>query len=127
MRALHNLNERLAWHIVGGLRILLTNGPRSYRETIAAALQALRPETEVRTVEPEMLSRELEDFAPQLVICSSITSAMKTGVLSWVELYPGHESISAVSIGREHSVINGIELPDLLSIVDRTEILAKSD
>ncbi len=108
-----------------GLRILLANGPRSYRETIAAALQALRPDTEVRTAEPEMLGDELENFSPHLVVCSSLTPAVETGAFAWVELYPGHESLSAVSIGGERSVIDEIQLPDLLSIVDWTETLVK--
>ena len=111
---------------MGGLRILLANEPRSYRETIAAALQALRPDDEVRTTEPEMIGYELENFSPQLVICSSLTPAIGTGALTWVELYPGHESLSTVSIGGNGSVIDEIELPDLLSIVDRTETLARA-
>ena len=110
---------------MGGLRILLANEPRSYRETIAAALQAIRPDDEVRTTEPEMIGHELENFSPQLVICSNLTPAIDNDALAWVELYPGHESLSAVSIGGKRSVIDEIELPDLLSIVDRTETLTK--
>ena len=111
---------------MGGLRILLANEPRSYRENIAAALQALRPDTEVRTAEPTMLSRELESFTPHLVVCSIPIPAIENYTLAWVELYPGHESLSVVSIGGKRSVIDEIELPDLLSIVDRTEILANA-
>lgn len=105
---------------------MLANEPRSYRETIAAALQVLRPETEVRTVEPEQLGRELHNFVPQFVVCSNLTPAVETGALAWVELYPGHESLSSVSIGGERSVINDIQLRDLISIVDRMESLTKA-
>lgn len=113
------------WHTMGGLRILLANEPRSYRETMAAALQVLRPDTEVRTIESKVLHRELESFAPQIVVCSNLTPAIETGALTWVELYPGHGPLSTVSIGGQRSVTDGIELPDLLSIVDRTEALAE--
>ena len=109
-----------------GLRILLANDPRAYRETLAAALQALRPDTEVRTTKLKALLHELESFAPQLVICSNLTPAVETNVLAWVELYSGHGPLSTVSIGGRRSVTSGIELPDLLSIVDCTEFLAET-
>lgn len=100
---------------------MLANDPRSYRETLAAVLQALRPSTEVRTAEPEALGHELESFAPQLVVCSNLTPAVEVDTISWIELYSGHGPLSTVSVGGNRSVTEDIGLPDLLSIVDRTE------
>lgn len=61
--------------------------PRSYRQAIAGALQALR-------------------------------TAVQVAAPSW-ELYTGHGFLSSVSIRRERSTVEGMEIPDLLLIVDR--------
>ena len=111
---------------MGGLRILLANEPRSYRETLAAVLQTMRPATEVRTAEPNALGHELESFAPQLVVCSNLTPAVEADTISWIELYYDHGPLSTVSVGGNRSITEGIELPDLLSIVDRTEFLLET-
>lgn len=126
MRVVHSLSERIMCHIMGGLRILLANEPRSYRESIGAALQALRPEAVLCTAEPEMLDHELENFTPHLVVCSSLTLAVENNALAWVDLYPVHKSFSVVSIGGKRSVVDEIELPDVLSVVDRIEIWVKA-
>jgi hypothetical protein len=112
---------------MGKLLVVMANEPRSYREAIAAALQTLKPNVEVVVVEPEALDLEIERLAPQLVICSGVTHAVETGSLAWVELYPEHDALARVSIGGERSTIAGIELVDILSIVDRTEGLVEAD
>jgi hypothetical protein len=107
------------------LRILLANEPRAYRETLAAALRILKPYTEVFVVDPDELDAEVERLSPQLVICSRATPTIEARSLAWVELYPEHGSISVVSVGGERSTVAGIELGDLLSVIDRTESLAR--
>ena len=109
--------------IMGNLRVLLANEPRSYRETLAATLRALRPNAEVLAAEPKTLDGEIESFAPELVICSNLTAAVENGVLAWVELYPGHGPLATVSVDGERSTREGIELHDLLSVVDRVALL----
>jgi hypothetical protein len=111
---------------VGELRILLTNEPRSYREAIAGAFRALKPNTEVFVAGSEELDAEVKRLSPQLVVCSRATPTVKLRSLVWVELYPGHGSISTVSICGERSTVVGIELTDLLSAIDRAEDLAKA-
>ena len=103
------------------LRMLLANEPRSYRETLAAALQALRPEAEVRAVDPEALDGEVENFTPHLVVSSRVTEALRDEALSWVELYPDHGSLSEVSVGKRHAIVEQLDLADLTSIMDQTE------
>jgi hypothetical protein len=110
---------------MSGLRILLANELRSYRETLAAAFRILKPNTEVFVVDPDELDAEVERLGPQLVICSRATPTVETESLAWVELYPEHGSVSVVSIGGERSTIAWIELGDLLRIIDRTETLAR--
>ena len=111
---------------MGELRILLTNEPRSYREAIAGAIRALKPNTEVFVAGSEELDAEVKRLSPQLVVCSRATPTVELRSLVWVELYPGHGSISTVSIDGERSTVVGIELGDLLSTVDRAENLTKA-
>ncbi len=108
------------------LRVMVANEPRSYREAIATTFQLLRPDVEVAIAEPEAIDAETARLTPHLAICSRLTASVKTAVLAWIELYPEHESIARICVGGEHSTIVGIELADLLSIVDRAESLAKA-
>ena len=110
---------------MSGLRILLANEPRSYRETLAAAFRILKPNTSVFVIDPDKLDGEVERLSPQLVICSRATPTVETRSLAWVELYPEYRSVSVISVGGEHSTISWIELADLLRVIDRTESLAK--
>ena len=109
---------------MSGVRILLANEPRSYRETLAAAFRILKPNTEVFVTGPGELDGEVERLSPQLVICSRTTPTVEAQSLAWVELYPEYSSVSVVSVGGERSTIAWIELADLLSVIDRTESLA---
>ena len=108
------------------LRILLANEPRSYREAMAGAFRVLRPGAEVFVVDPERLDAEVRRLGPQLVICSRTTPTVETRSVSWVELYPEHGCVSVVSVGEECSTVVGIELADLLWIIDQTEGLAQA-
>jgi hypothetical protein len=108
-------------------RVLLANEPRSYRQAITGALQALRPDVEFEEVEPENLDAEVGRRDPQLVICSVATPAVQAAVSSWIELYTDHGSISSVSIHLEKSKVDGMEIPDLLQIVDRALAAVPAD
>ena len=104
--------------------VLMANEPRAYREGIAAVISQLRPEVEIETVEPSALDASIERFAPDMVICSKATDALKAGVRVWVELYPENAAYSVASIGGRRMEYTEIQLPDLLSIVDKAEELA---
>ena len=108
----------------GRLRVLMANEPRAYREGIAAVIGQLRPEVEIEIVEPEALDPAIERFSPDMVICSKATDALKSCVRVWVELYPENASLSVASIGGRRVEYAEIQLPDLLSIVDKAEELA---
>ena len=108
----------------GRPRVLMANEPRAYREGIAAVISQLRPEAEIETVEPNALDASIERFSPDLVICSKATDALKGGVRVWVELYPENAAWSVASIGGRRMEYAEIQLPDLLSIVDKAEELA---
>jgi hypothetical protein len=103
---------------------LMANEPRAYREGIAAVISQLRPEVEIEIVEPDALDSSIERFSPDMVICSKATDALKSGVRVWVELYPENAPLSVASIGGRRMEYAEIQLPDLLSIVDKAEELA---
>lgn len=101
----------------------MANEPRAYREVIAEAVRELRPGVEVETVEPEDLGDAISSFGPDMVICSSATEAVREGALAWIELYPEFSAHSVANVGGETSTFEEIQLPDILSVIDRTERL----
>ena len=109
---------------IGRPRVLMANEPRAYREGIAAVIGQLRPQVEIQTVEPDALDGSILRFSPDMVVCSKATDALKGRVPVWVELYPEHAAHSVASIGGRTMEYAEIQLPDLLSIVDRAEELA---
>jgi hypothetical protein len=110
----------------GGPRVLMANEPRAYREGIAAVIGQLRPTVEVETVEPNALDDSIERLSPDMVICSKATELLKGRVKVWVELYPENGALSIANIGGRRMEYTEIQLPDLLSIVDKAEELAKT-
>jgi hypothetical protein len=110
----------------GGPRLLMANEPRAYREGIAAVIGQLRPKVEIETVEPSALDDSINRFSPDMVICSKATEVLKDRVRVWVELYPENGALSVANIGGRRMEYTEIQLPDLLSIVDKAEELAKT-
>ena len=107
------------------MRVLVANEPRSYREVMAGALRRLRPLVEVVVAEPTDLDHEVLLHAPDLVVCSSLTEAVESGVSCWVVLYPGGDSRVEINLSGECSTSPGIDFEGLLSVFDRAESLRK--
>ena len=105
----------------------MANEPRAYREGIAAVIGQLRPTVEVETVEPNALDESIKRLSPDMVICSKATEVLKGRVKVWVELYPENGALSIANIGGRRMEYTEIQLPDLLSIVDKAEELAKTN
>ena len=101
----------------------MANEPRSYREVLALALEAARPQAEVVIAEPVALDLEVRRFVPRLVICSRVTSLVEDEIPAWVELYREHGPDSTISIGGRRSKVSGMEMQDLLRIFDQTRSL----
>lgn len=105
------------------MRILVANEPRSYREVIAAAVQALRPHIEVILAAPDTLDREVSRLDPQLVVCSALTVAVQQQPLSWIMLYPEGKTESVISIAGKTTTVGDLEFDRLLALIDETERL----
>ena len=108
-------------------RILMANEPRAYREGIAAVISQLRPTVEVEMVEPDGLDDSIRRCVPDMVICSKATETLKVRVRVWVELYPENGAVSVANIGDRRVEYTEIQLPDLLSIVDKAGELSQAD
>ena len=106
--------------------MITANEPRAYRESISEVLGELRPNLEVTSVRPETLEESVILHKPHVVICSEVTSVVRDMVPIWVELYPEHSSKSVVSIERQRTEVEDMQLSDLLSIVDRAQELTQS-
>lgn len=118
-------NIPLAQHCRGEVRVLMANEPRAYRESISEALCALCPGVGVTSVQPDALEKSVTLHVPHVVVCSEIVPIVRRTVPIWVELYPEHSSKSIVSIEGQLTEVEDIQLPDLLSIVDRARDLAQ--
>lgn len=105
---------------MNGARILVACGLASYRQAFAEAFRNLRPEAEVFEAERENLDEAVDRLDPDLVVCDRVTTGVEIKTPYWVELYAGYEDRSVVSIRGERSIIEQIQLADLISIIDRT-------
>jgi hypothetical protein len=106
--------------VTTAIRILIANSPRSYRQAHAEALRAMRPDADVLLAEPEELDGEIARFAPHLVLCSELTERLRAAPISWILLYPGGADLAVASIDRSQRTIQGVQLDDVLRVVDET-------
>lgn len=107
------------------MHIIVANEPRAYREVIAAALQALRPQVTITMVESAGLDEAVGRLAPQLVLCSRLTEIVETRTPGWVVLYPDGAAHVLISLTGQRTTVADIELTALLVIVDQTLRLAQ--
>lgn len=102
------------------VQVLLALELRYYRDTLAEALRMLHPEVKVTTAKMDDLTSSIRRLAPDIVICSEATEAVRN-VPVWVELYPEHGTRSVVSTHGRREKYDKIEFSDLLSIVDQAK------
>ncbi len=102
-------------------RVLIATELRSYREAVAGALQFLCPGVTVFQAESGDLDRETTRLRPDVVVCSRVTRLVEGLAPNWIELYPDYAPWSVVSVRGACSTLDGAQLSDLVSIVDRSE------
>jgi hypothetical protein len=107
---------------MGKMRALIANEPCAYREVIAGAFWELRPHVEVHCIEPDDLDDEIACHRPHLVVCSRLTTDMHS-LLAWILLYPDGENRAVIKTAEEHVTLTEVGFGDLLSILDKTELL----
>lgn len=104
------------------MRVLVANDPYVYRETITCVLRELRPHIEIKAVEPDDLDGAVSRLRPHLVVCSRLTTAVQI-LLAWVVLYPEAENRAVIGTAGEETTVTDMRFGDLLSAIDRTELI----
>jgi len=79
----------------GGLRIIIANEPRSYRDALAGVLEQMRPLDTVANVEPGEIEQALRRWRGALVVCSEVSPVVDELAGAWVRL--GEDGEVAVS------------------------------
>jgi len=99
--------------------VIVANEPRAYREVLTAALCQLLPRVRVVEVEPADLTPAIGDLQPGVVICSRLTALSEHLPIAWMVLYPDGTGMAIQSMDGERTIHQRLDLPDLLTFVDR--------
>jgi hypothetical protein len=107
---------------MGRLRVVVAHELALYRETIAAYLRE-RPQHrfDVFAVPPEVLEAEIPRWAPDVVICSTLTDAVETAVPNWIVLYPAHKRRVDIHAAGRHDTVTDLPLAALMSLLERID------
>ena len=106
--------------------VLIAIEPRSYRQVMGQAIQALRPHIEVVVLDPDTLEAGVARLEPDLVFADRPDVSAPTGSLAWVEFRPYEEPPARVRLAGRTRELGEVELSDLLSIVDEAEGLSRT-
>lgn len=108
-------------HRNGGLRIIIANEPRSYRDALAGVLEQTRPRDSVISVDPGQIEHALGKWPGALVVCSEVTTVVEQLAGAWVRLSDDGEV--AVSGGDEVEVMaHRVGLDAVLDAIDAAGI-----
>ena len=102
------------------IQVIVANEPRIYREAIAAALQEMRPGIATIAVDPADLAAGIDQYHPDLTICSQLIAAVETDAPAWVLLHPECDDCAVMSVAGEQQMTDHVTLADLIAVVDRT-------
>jgi len=108
-----------------GLRVLVANEPRLYRDVIAATLAELRPQSSILVADPPDLDAAILRHRPDFVVCSGLTDAVQSGAVAWAVLYPAGARHADVGLGRARLTLHPVQLDALLVLLDCAASLAQ--
>jgi hypothetical protein len=94
---------------------------RAYRGALSAAIRILRPDVEVKTVEPEELRDMVGSFDPDFVIGYGFDEEHMRGVPGWVGLSLDPAKPTRVSVRGKRTEIINPTLDKLLLIIEEVE------
>jgi DNA-binding transcriptional LysR family regulator len=93
----------------------------AYRGALSAAIRILRPDVEVKTVEPEELREMVVSFDPDFVIGYGFDEEHMRGVPGWVGLSLDPAKPTRVSVRGKRTEIINPTLDKLLLIIEEVE------
>lgn len=106
------------------IRVLISIAPRSYRESLAIALQRERPDSEVRVAPPDLLEAEAQLFEPHMVVCNDEGHPEMDGSLnSRVEILFIDDLHANVFVDGRNEKIRDVGIDDVLKVLDETRDL----
>ncbi len=101
----------------GGLRIIIANEPRAYRDALAGVLEQARPRDIVANVEPAEIEQALRRWRGALVVCSDVSPVVDELAGAWVRL--GEDGEVAVSDADDvEAMVYRVGLDAVLGAVD---------
>lgn len=110
--------------VMTDISILIANDPRAYRDTIAVALRLLRPHLDLQVADPETLDEMIILHAPQVAICSYLTTIVETRVPTWIVLYPDGALVALQCLNGARTTVSELDLNGIVNIIDETTQLA---
>ena len=103
------------------IRVLISIAPRSYRESLAIALQRERPDAEMRVAPPDLLESEAKLFQPHMVVCNDESYPELAGIVhSKVEILFIDDLHANISLDGESETIRDVGVDDVLKVLDET-------
>jgi len=93
---------------------------------MANAVRMYRPRVEVVAAGLGGLGEEVTRFDPHLVICSRPNTVDLGSRPAWIELPPDPDKLTEICVNGRHSETFNPALEDLLSVLDETERLART-
>ncbi len=108
-------------------RVLITVGPRMYREVLVIALRRHRPLVESVLAEPAALDHAAGRFEPHLIVCSQATQKVRDSAASWIEVQVKDGLDAVTCVDRKRSEIRDLSIDDLLAVLDEAEGTSTSE
>lgn len=103
------------------MHILVANAPDLYRDAVATLIVGARPQHTVTVVKPAALDRRLLRDAPDLVICSALTTLVQTRAPAWLLLYPGGADLGVLMLRGRRTILESVTFDGLLRCLDLAE------
>lgn len=107
------------------MRILISNTPLMYRESLALAVHRHNPDFEVMITDPESLNGEAERFEPHALVRDDdgVETGSPDGVVCWIGIMIDDHLKARVSVNGRVSEIHEVSVGELLSALDETDKL----
>lgn len=102
-------------------RLIISSEMETYQQALAYAFRELRPDVEVLEAAPGDLDRLVLRVKPVFVICSHATAIVQSRAPGWVQLYVDFGASSVVSIDGKVSLMEDLDLYELLYLLKQAE------
>lgn len=100
------------------VRVVVALEPRSHREALRDAIAQLRPQIEPVAVAPDDLKARPGHYASSVVLLNQPVPAVQNRVFAWVVILPAPGASALVSIAGQEWLVEKLELPGLLTLID---------